>query len=148
MGHSFTHFRGVGFTAKDWKVAVWLHLLAREVDQMPQPPEWLSAARDHWREQAMLSINGCISPDLDKFLTDGNRIAVIRKMVQRIYSSLLESGERLSPDFLNTLCHLPLTNRYRTDPRWTQDVETELFLAYGRAFLKLLDGKMTHYELV
>jgi hypothetical protein len=67
MGHSTTVFRDVGFTAKDWKLQVWLHLLAREVDQMVSPPDWLSTARNYWREQATLSINGCIGTGLDEF---------------------------------------------------------------------------------
>jgi len=140
MGHSTTVFREVGFTAKDWKLEVWLHLLAREVDQMPNPPAWLSTARDFWREQATLSINGCIDAGLDEFLTDEERVAIVRNIAQHVFNSLLRFGERVPRDFLNDLCHPPPSSK------WPQDVETELFLRYGRALLKLLDGKMRSHE--
>lgn len=141
MGHSTTDFRGVGFTAKDWKVEVWLHLLAREVDQMPNPPAWLSAARDFWRIQVTPSINGCIDVGLDELLTDEERVATMRDVAQHVFSWLVRLGERVPRDFLNDL--------YRSPPpgEWPQDVETELFLQFGRALLKLLDGKMTTHEL-
>jgi hypothetical protein len=140
MGHSTTDFRGVGFTAKDWKVAVWLHLLVREVDRMPSPPAWLSEARDFWRKQVTPSINGCIDAGLDKFLTDKERIAVVRDIAQHVFSSLHSSGERVPRDFLNDL--------YQSPPpgEWPQDVESELFLQFGRTLLKLLDGKMETHE--
>lgn len=140
MGHSTTVFRGVGFTAKDWKLEVWLHLLACEVDKMPDPPAWLIAIRDYWRVQATLSVNGCIGTGLDEFLTDDGRVAVVRTIAQRVFASLLRFGESVPRDFLNNLCRHPAFSQ------WTQDVETELFLMYGRALLKLLDGKMTTHE--
>jgi hypothetical protein len=142
MGHSTILFRGNGFTAKDWKTQVWLQLLAREVDQMPQPPAWLSTARDFWREQATLAINGCIGADLDRFMTDNERVAIVRDIAQHVFNALLHFGERVPRDFLNDLGEFPPGGGY------TQDVETELFLAYGRALLKLLDGKMRGHEYV
>ena len=140
MGHSITDFRGAGFTARDWKVEVWLQLLAREVDQLSTPPAWLAAARDHWREQATLRINGCIRPELDVYLTDDQRVAVVHNLAQRVYDSLLQFGERVPRDFLNGLCRLPQREQY------SQDMQTEVFLVYGRALLKLLNGKMKGHE--
>src|SRR5947208_1239567 len=136
MGHSTTHFRGASFTTKDWKLAVWLHLLARQIDEMLHSPDWLKTARDHWREQATLSINGCISPSLDTFLTDEERIETFTKLVQRNYSALLLFGDKVPRDFLNSLCQLP------PQLQFPEDIPTELLLACGRALLKLLGGKM------
>src|SRR4051794_19010397 len=104
MGYSITDFRGVGFTAKDWKLQVWLHLLAREADRIPNPPDWLCAARDHWREQATLTVNDCIDTGLDKFLTDKERVVVMQNLAQRVYSSLVQFGEYIHCDYLNHLC--------------------------------------------
>lgn len=140
MGHSITDFRGVGFTARDWKLEVWLQLLAREVDQLPSPPAWLAAARDHWREQANLRINGCIDPNLDAYLIDDQRVVFVRNLAQRVYNSLLQFGEQVPRDFLNALCQLPVREQY------SKDMQTELFLVYGRALLKLLNGKMKSHE--
>ncbi len=140
MGHSTTVFRGVGFTAKDWKLEVWLHLLAREVDKLANPPTWLTAIRDFWREQATLSVNGCIDAGLDEFLTAPERITVVRNLAQQVLSSLIHFGKHVPGNFLNELCQPPPSSP------WPQDVETELFLQYGRALLKLLDGKMTTHE--
>lgn len=142
MGHSTTVFRGVGFTAKDWKVEVWLHLLAQEVDQFPNPPAWLISARDLWREQATLSVNGCINACLDEILIDEERVVVVRNIAQRAFSSMLQFGECVPSAFLNNLC--------QSSPSecWPRDVETELFLRFGRALLKLLYGKMKGHEYV
>lgn len=142
MGHSTTVFRGVGFTAKDWRMEVWLRLLAREVDRMQSPPSWLSAARDYWLNQAELSINGCLDAGLDEFLTDKERIAMVHSLVQRAFDILHRFGERVPSEFLNELC------QPKPSDVWPKDVEAELFLRYGRALLKLLDGKMTVDELV
>jgi hypothetical protein len=57
-----------------------------------------------------------------------------------VFSFLHRLGERVPRDFLNDLC------KPQPDELWLQDVETELFLKYGRALLKLLDGKMTGHE--
>jgi hypothetical protein len=135
VGHSFTDFHGVGFTAKDWKVQVWLHLLVCEIDRLPQPPQWLCSAREYWREQAILAINGCVDPRLDFYLTDDERVALLRQIAQHVYSDLRAFGESVPRDFLNTLCELSGQSQYR------EDVRTDLFLDYGRALLKLLDGK-------
>jgi hypothetical protein len=140
MGHSAIHFRGFGFTAKDWKVEVWLHLLAREIDQLPNPPAWLNCARDYWREQITLGMNGCIDAGLDKFLINEERVATVRNLAQHVFSSLFRFQERVPRDFLNDLHRSPAPGE------WPQDVETELLLPFGRALMKLLDGKMTTHE--
>jgi hypothetical protein len=100
----------------------------------------VTAARDHWREQATLRINGCIDPNLDAYLIDDQRFAVVRNLAQRVYNSLLQFGEQVPRDFLNALCQLPAREQYQ------QDMKTELFLVYGRALLKLLNGKMKTHE--
>ncbi len=140
MGHSTIVFHGVGFTTKDWKLEVWLHLLAREVDQMPNPTPWLITARDFWREQAKLSINGCLDAGLDDFLTDEERVKIVRSLAQRAFNSLHGFGERVPRDFLNNLC------QPQPSDQWPQDVEAELFMRTGRALMKLLDRKMTGHE--
>ena len=142
MGHSTTVFREMGFTAKDWKLEVWLHFLVREIDQMPRPPDWLCKARDYWSEQATLAINGCIGTELDRFLIDDERVAVVRKLVQHVYDSLHRFGEQVPRDFLNALCQLPQEGR----GSFPHDIQTELLLSYGRALLKLLSGKMKSPE--
>ena len=142
MGHSVTDFRGASFTAKDYKVEVWLGLLAREIEQIQNPPEWLTIAGNHWREQAKISFNGCLDPALDRFLADDEKVAYVRQLAQLVYHQLLEFGEQVPCDFLNALLALHAPNHY------PQDVATELFLAYGRALLKLLDGKMKTHEYV
>jgi hypothetical protein len=86
------------------------------------------------------SINGCIDAGLDKFLTDEERVAIVRDIAQHVFSSVLCFGERVPRDFLNDLYESPSRGE------WPQDVETELSLRYGRVLLKLLDGKMTTHE--
>lgn len=140
MGHSFTNFRGNGFDAKDYKLEVWLRLLVGEVDRMPEPPLWLVEARVFWQHQSEIAINGLISVGLDKFLLNEERVSVLRKLVQQAFSFLFEFGDYVPAKFLNNLCG------FEGHREFGKDMETELFLRYGRALLKLLDGKMDSYE--
>lgn len=140
MGHSYTSCRGNGFDAKDYKLEVWLRLLIIEVGRLPEPPLWLVEARDFWRHQSEIAINGAIGLGLDEFLVDDERVAILRRLVQRAFSFLFEFGDYVPAKFLNKLCEFEGYMEFR------KDLETELFLRYGRALLKLLAGKMNSYE--
>ena len=140
MGTTSTSFRGVTLLARDWKVQVWLHLLVREVDRLDDRPEWLLEARKYWSETATIAINGLVCPRLDYFLIDEADVALMRRLVQRVISTLRQFGEFVPRDFLNDLCQLPAHSQF------TKDIATEEFLAYGRALRKLLDGKMRTQE--
>ena len=140
MGHSITDFHGAAFTAKDWKVQVWLHLLVRAIDRLPEKPDWLCSAREYWYEQATIAVNGLVCPNLDRFLHDDSSVAVLRKLVEQGFSEFRQFGEKVPCAYLNEICQLTAHNQY------VQDIPTESFLAYGRALQKLLDGKMKTHE--
>lgn len=143
MGHTITTFRGQGVNAHDAKVEIWLFLLARKVDQMPEPPPWLRAARAQWHRQASWGM-GLACPDLDRFLDSEAKIDEFRTLVRSILDDLTEHGVHLSREFLNEI----VTPQGVSEP-FTRDLETEWFLSYGRALLRLLAGQVTiKYELV
>lgn len=137
MGHSFTSFKEKHIRSKDYKVETWLFLIVEEADKVLEDENWLEDARDYWQDQAEISVNGCIDPDLDRFLTDGRKIKVFRSMCQRIYSKLVRFGNKIPKEYLNNLLGLSPPFDIK------EDNDTELYLRYGRALLRLLDGKQS-----
>ena len=134
MGHSFTSFHGKHIQSRDYKIETWLFLIVKEIDVLIDKEPWLLEARNYWEDQAVISINGCIDPDLDHFLIDEHRVKVFRDICQKINLELLKHGEKISKDYLNELC------RYKPPYDVKGDNETELYLSFGKALLELLDG--------
>ncbi|MBC7970933.1 MAG: hypothetical protein H7Z11_12565 [Verrucomicrobia bacterium] len=134
MGHSSVSLRGKHICAKDFKVQVWLFLLVREIDNMPEIEFWLKEARDFWQEEATLFINGCLDPELERFLTDNERLKLTHKLCQSVHENLLAHGNKISKDFLNQLCGCKPPCDFQIDN------DTELYLRFSRALLKLLEG--------
>ncbi|XGV97485.1 MAG: hypothetical protein ACAF41_32790 [Leptolyngbya sp. BL-A-14] len=137
MGHSSVSFRGKHICAKDFKIEVWLFLLVREIDQLPEIPSWLREARDFWYQEATLSINGCLDPDLDRFLLNDERLGLIQKLCQSVHETLLTHGNKVSKDFLNQLCGCDPLCSFQVDN------DTELYLRFSRALHTLLEGNQT-----
>lgn len=135
MGHSSVSFREQSICAKDYKIEVWLFLAVREINQLPEIPSWLQEACAFWREQAELHINGCIDPDLDRFLTNEERLQVVCQIAQCVHESLTVHGDKLSKNFLNQLCNGTPPNVFYIDN------DTELYLKLSSAIIKLLEGR-------
>ena len=134
MGHSFTSFKEKHIRSKDYKVEVWLFLIVeKSVDWLAQEP-WLKEAIVYWREQAELSINGCIDPDFDTFLISEDRVGVMKEICTSIHKDLSNFGKYLPKEYLNNLCG------YKPPFDIKQDNESELYLSYGQKLIDLLSG--------
>jgi len=134
MGHSFTNYKEMYVHSKDYKVKTWLFLIIKEASSIMENEEWLKDACAHWEEQAVLSLNGCIDPNFDHFLTDEHRVVILINLCKSIYSELEKYGEKIPKEYLNELC------RYDQSAKIKSDVDTEHFLSYGRALISLLEG--------
>jgi hypothetical protein len=101
MGSSFTEYRGTGFWSRDASIELWLHLLAQEVRQLDNPPEWLRAAGEEWHLQATVGLGGCVSAGLDKHAPTRERVALVLQLSERALAGLRERGSVLSSAWLN-----------------------------------------------
>lgn len=135
MGHSFTSFKEKHIRSKDYKVEVWLFLVVEKVTNRLEQEPWLKEAMVHWREQAELSINGCIDPDFDKYLVNEHHIEVMKEICTSIQNDLSNFGKVVPKEYLNDLCG------YEPPFDIKQDNESELYLSYGQKLLDLLSGK-------
>jgi len=137
MGHSFTSFREKHIRSKDYKVEVWLFLIAKKFDAWVDNEFWLTEAIKHWKEQADLSLNGCIDPDLDAYLIDDYRVEILKEICASIQADLSGFGEMIPKEYLNDLCN------YKPPYEIKHDNESELYLSYGRKLLDLLSGNQS-----
>jgi len=137
MGTSFTTFQGKGFWANDGILEVWLYLLASEINSILDVPDWLAQAQDEWLMMAQIGLTGSIHANLDGLLTTPQKKEQVIKLAQQTTTSLEAYGPLLSPEMLNAM-DIGGTGSY-----FTRDVETDLFLQIGRAFVSLLKGELS-----
>jgi hypothetical protein len=136
MGSTFTDFRGHGFWARDGSLEVWLFLLARQVEEWDDPPEWLVAAREDWHLSATLGASGCAMAYLDKHLSSPDRVGLVLTLAENVVAWLRQQGPMLPMALLNSFA----TGGPGSD--FTRDVPTEVFSRVGEAFVKLLRGEI------
>jgi hypothetical protein len=134
MGHSFTSFKDKHIRSKDYKVEVWLLLIVEKAADWMEEEPWLEAAMAYWREQAELSINGCLDPYFDAYLLSEHQIEVMKEICTSIQSDLNRFGKVIPKEYLNNLCG------YKPPYDIKQDNDTELYLIYGQKLLTLLSG--------
>jgi hypothetical protein len=134
MGHSFTSFNEKHIRSKDYKVETWLLLIVIEAQNLSHKPEWLCEACEYWQNQGLHGVNGCIDPDLDKYLTGSDRVTLFLEICSSVYSKLNGFGDYVSKELLNSLHNLESPNDIR------EDNESELYLLYGRKLMDLLRG--------
>ncbi|MBL8755625.1 MAG: hypothetical protein JNK15_20185 [Planctomycetes bacterium] len=85
MASSFVEFRGKGFWSRD---EVLGHALAQLVTAARLRSEpWLVAAIEEWEEQSCLVGSGCLAPELDRFVVDDGRVAIVLSLVSDAQSA-------------------------------------------------------------
>lgn len=93
MGSSLVKFKGKAFWVSDGFLELWLELLSREIGQMPDKPEWFSELQTDWHYEATKGGSGWISPDLDEWLTDDQRINDLLTLCEAGLRRLNQYGE-------------------------------------------------------
>lgn len=82
MSTSFVEYRGCGFWSWDGYLEPLLALLADEIGPSPGQA-WLDELRDHWRSQASGLFSAFIDPELDGYVTSGERLETVIALVGR-----------------------------------------------------------------
>ncbi len=73
------------------------------MDSEAHSPGWQHDLRDKWLLGSAGGFSGCISPGLDEFLTDSNRVQTILQVSERAVRSLRGFGTYVPAVFLNGL---------------------------------------------
>jgi hypothetical protein len=136
MGSSFTEYQGKGFWARDGDVEMLLFVLAQEADRLNECPSWLKEAKSHWRVRAAAGLNGCIVPNLDRFLATPERAEFVIGLAENGRAWLKDRGPVLSKDFLNSL------GLGGPGVFFSGDLDVSVFLPMFAAFIELLRGKV------
>jgi hypothetical protein len=136
VGTSFVRRGGSGFWTRDAVLELWLFLLAREVDRLADPPEWLRAARDHWRLHATAGFTGMVSACLDEHAGPPDRAAEVLRLAERGVAWVREQGPVLPAGLLNSF------GLGGPGATFTEDVPAAVFLPAGEAILRLLRGEV------
>ncbi len=139
MGTSFTRFRGHGFCARDQFVAAWMANLVREIDRLPELTREQRAFRDDLILQASLEITGAVSDCLHHIERSDNLVKWATEIGNRSWQEYVRWGQYIDGDWLNGLMQaqgaVDPERRYPAEP-----IPSDLYLAYGRNWLRLLTG--------
>ena len=141
MGHSVTSFKSVHVTAKDWKVELWLRLLAYEIDVDRAAPGWARDAAAYWKKHADGYVNGCLDPQLDRWLTDRERVTFFRTLVSRVCGRLTDLGDTVTKSFLDSLFPQGVSP-------FNMPIRSDTLLAVGSALQRLIAGDIVGHEIV
>jgi hypothetical protein len=116
---------------------LWLYLLAQEVRQLDNAPEWLRAAAEDWHLQATVGMVGCVSAGLDHHAATPERVALVLQLAERALAGLRARGDVLPSAWLNSL------GLGGPGAIFTMDLSTEVFTRVGETFIRLLRGEVT-----
>jgi hypothetical protein len=103
------------------------------MDDDVHEPGWQHDLRDKWLLASAGFFSGCVSPSLDDFLTDSDRIAAILRASGRRMQSLRIFGAYVPAAHLSAL---GLAGPF------TADLPTEWFELISRRFTSLLRGEL------
>jgi hypothetical protein len=136
MAFSFIDFKEYGFWGWDGAIEGWLYFLVQEIDKLESIPDWLGEVREHWYSQATVGFLGWIHPQLDEYLINDERVAMVVMLSERVLRWLAEKKE-IPQAYLDSL-NLPQAGAWGT----AGDVEAETFSRIGRKFVELLQGEL------
>ena len=133
MGSTFVGLGEVGFWMRDGDLEVWLRLLALHLED-PIEPGTAQEIRDRWLLASRGDFNGCVPDGLEEAVATEQGARLVRAAVQSLLAALERVPARLSKDVFNLM---GFSNPF------TADIESRRMIDVGRAFLDLLDGKIT-----
>ena len=134
MGHSWTSFNGQHLHTKDHVLTFWLFLIGREIKQSYSHINWLMEAREHWLEEAKVSINGCIDPKLDEYLNTDEKVTQFTQVISSIVAQFESFGDNNPTRFLNEVY------QYSYPFEIMKEYETQYYLVYGQDLLRLVSS--------
>jgi hypothetical protein len=134
MGSSLVKFRGKAFWVSDGLLEVWLYLLAREIDILPDKPARFSELKEKWHHEATKGGVGWVSPNLDEWLTN-------EQCIQDLLT-LCEVGLRRLDQYEDVIPKIEADKMGPEGSFFWNDPPTEPFKKLGLHFMKLLRGEV------
>ncbi|MEZ4399712.1 MAG: hypothetical protein R3B06_06820 [Kofleriaceae bacterium] len=103
MSASRVRLRESYFDASDAALAVWLRLLVDEIDAAEAAPAWLADAREDWHDAATMGFGFGVMPELDDFILDEDRRAVVLALCEAAAARLRALADPVPAATLNAL---------------------------------------------
>ena len=102
MGTSYVEYKNYGFWTRDSLLSEWLQSMIAGMQASPQPEPWLQSLIEHWKIQTEIN-GGCMSLDLDEFLTDETRRNRILQFAQHAVLRSEETSRKTGKLFIDLL---------------------------------------------
>lgn len=134
MGTSFVSVGDKGFWMSDTVLALWLRLLALNLESKTDRTDPLMELRDEWLWQSETAIVGAMDAHLDKVVAGSATKTSVVAAIERLLNELSRHRGKLAGLTLNLLGF--------TGIAWTEDFEAKDLIEVGNAFLALLAGKI------
>ena len=135
MGTTFVTIDGeTGFWMRDEILELWLRLLALHLDEPTASESFTREIRDQWLLASKGWFVGWVPHNLEQIASRDDGSELVRSATRKLLAVLNEAPAMLSADTLNVIGF---------DYLLGQDVETARLVDVGRAWLDLLDGKIT-----
>jgi hypothetical protein len=124
-----------GFWMRDAMLELWLRFLALHIEDPATPGTLATTIRDRWLLASRGYFTGCVPVALDEAVATDEGRELVRNAVQSLLESLSKGPSHLSAGTLNLM-------GFSGGP-FIGDIEARRLVEAGRAFLDLLDGKIT-----
>ena len=138
MGRTFVSTtRGAdspGFWMRDGDLELWLRLLALHIEEPAGPDSVAAAIRNQFLFASRWPIPGCVLHGMADVTAMQEGTKVVRAAIDSLMAALAVAPDRLSKDVFNLMGFSGTFGR---------DFERRQLTEIGRAFLDLLDGKIT-----
>lgn len=134
MATSFVNLGDCGFWVNDGLLELWLRLLALHVEDSVESGPVATAIRDRWLFASRGMCVGCVPADLDFAVSTEEGVGLVRTAIRSLLRDLATATNKLDKDVLNLMGF---------SGTFVAAVETRRLVEVGRAFLELLDGKIT-----
>jgi hypothetical protein len=134
MGTTFVRIGERGFWMRDSILELWLRFLALHVEDPVESGTATAKIRDKWLLASRGFFGGCVPDGLQDAVSTAAGAALVRTAIHSLLQALAAAPEYLNKDVLNLMGFSGWFSR---------DIETHRLVEVGRAFLDLLDGKIT-----
>jgi hypothetical protein len=127
-------FKGEGLWVEDIWIELWLYFLTQQINLVSGPPMWLREAQEEWLYQARSGANGCISAQLDKIITNGDRCNIVINLSRAALASIKGFGEYLPAGLVQAW------GVGGSGTIFTRDIATTELIEFGDKLIRLLEG--------
>ena len=128
-------FHDGAMRARDSVVEMWFALIVQELNKINSPPLWAIEMKNAWLDQIGLSLNGCVGPELQKYLDREERVELVISLSDEALVWLSRQGLFFDTEQFN---YLLISVRAGLGDRFSGQVLTEHVRGYGQTFIKML----------